>query len=71
MPWYAQRAGLPHTHRHYADAGSELARVWQHLGYVEVSAPGSDDADDQAAKLPDDAEPVTPNRRGKGRNHVP
>ncbi|MBP2331231.1 hypothetical protein JOF56_011616 [Kibdelosporangium banguiense] len=41
MPWYAQRAGLPDTHRHHADEGSELARVYERLGYVEVPAPGA------------------------------
>ncbi|GAB3471996.1 hypothetical protein [Actinophytocola sediminis] len=41
MPWYAQRAGLPDTHRMWADPGSQLERVLLRLGYVEVPAPGA------------------------------
>ena len=40
MPFYAQRADLPDTHKLWADPGSEYERVLRHLGYVSVSAPG-------------------------------
>lgn len=48
MPWYAQRQG---AHPHYADEGSQLATVYQHIGYVEVSAP--EPAEPVAAPEPD------------------
>jgi hypothetical protein len=61
MPWYAQRAGLPDTHKLHADAGSELERVYQRLGYVDVPAPGAGQPDEtsgeQPAEQPDQATP--------------
>lgn len=55
MPWLAQHEG---GHPHYADG--ELAKVYRHLGYVEVPAPGTDgqaveaepDRDDFGEALP-------------------
>lgn len=39
MPWLAQHVG---GHPHYVDEGSQLERVYRHIGYVDVPAPGAD-----------------------------
>lgn len=49
MAWYAQRAGLPDAHSMWADAGSDKARVFAHMGMVEVPAPGSAEQDTEPA----------------------
>lgn len=41
MPWYAQRDDLPDTHKMWADPDSGHEAVLTHLGYVEVTAPGT------------------------------
>jgi hypothetical protein len=40
MPWYAQREGLPDTHKMWADPGSTLEATLRAIGYVDVPAPG-------------------------------
>lgn len=54
MPWYAQHEDLPDTHKHHADAGSELARVYERLGYVTVPAPGASEPDEVIKPQPED-----------------
>ncbi|ALG07662.1 hypothetical protein [Kibdelosporangium phytohabitans] len=61
MPWYAEREDLPDAYRHHADAGSQLAAVYERLGYIEVPAPGTEvpDADPSADPVgPPQPEPV-------------
>jgi hypothetical protein len=43
MPWYSQLAGLPDTHKLWADPGSTLEGAYVRLGYVEVPAPGAEE----------------------------
>ena len=52
MPWLAQHADLPDTHKMWADPGSQHATVLGHLGYVEVPAPGADQPDEQLDEPP-------------------
>jgi len=42
MPWYAQRADLPDTHKTHADPASEMERALVRLGYVEVPPLGAE-----------------------------
>jgi hypothetical protein len=75
MPYYAQRADLPDTHKLWADPGSQHEAVLKRLGYVEVPAPGqSADVEDTGGQVPDEV-PVdqpptetapTTSARGKG-----
>lgn len=51
MPWYAQRTDLPDTHKHHADEGSSLARVYERLGYVQVPAPGAGEPEEIGAEV--------------------
>jgi hypothetical protein len=77
MPWYAQRAGLPDTHKLWADPGSQHEAVLAQLGYVEVAAPGAtadtrEVADEQPVEaVPDVPSPpdvTTPKPRGRSRS---
>ena len=76
MPWYAQRADLPDTHKLWADPGSRHEAVLKQIDYVEVPAPGQaaevneqNDADTEDAPPVDEPEqpanvaPVRPQRR--------
>jgi len=55
MPWYAQRADLPDTHKQWADPGSQHEAVLGHIGYVEVPAPGAEPVEVEPVEVP----PVT------------
>jgi hypothetical protein len=75
MPWYAQRAGLPDTHKLWADPGSQHEAVLQQIRYVEVAAPGQT-VEPAAAEEPgetpvepaDPPPPVPSKPRGKARS---
>lgn len=60
MPWYAQRADLPDTHRMHADEGSQHEAVLLRIGYVEVPAPGTTAAPEDTGKQEDETPTAQP-----------
>ncbi len=65
MPWLAQRADLPDTHKAWADAGSVLEATYVRLGYVEVPALGAGPV--EAAPAPVPAAPAVRRSRSGGK----